>query len=685
MRRQRRKRHAARGRGTIGAGARTGRGSSERMEFSVHREAAAPASWTATAAFAALFFLVTLSWGAAPAADVDTSWAMVLDWAQRHGLRHGEELVFSYGPLGYLQPRQPYQPSSFATFFAGQLLLGLGHAVIFATVFRRLGTSERVAFALLALAACRLQPDALLLGSAMLAVVALAGALRAGERPGAWPLLTLLALQLNALALMKLPLLPLNVLLAAIGAVGLWRLGRPRAALGWLALWTAAALALWFGHGQHAADLGRYLYYSYWIVAGYAAGMALEPPLSLLLLGAAAFVAAAAALVVAARRPLPRDRLAAPCLGYLAVALYLAWRSAYTRADIWHMRAFLPLALFVAFAALALAGGRLPARARRGLVLGAALGLGGVLGAALLPLHGDTGDRIARLLQPMARLEQHAQQYERRRAELDLPLLRGLVGTERIDLFGNDQAVLLANGFTYAPRPVFQAYAAYAAPLLRRNEDYYLGTEAPRFVLLSLGTLDDHAPGSEDARALLALLRRYRPLAQENGVVLLRRDEPVVIPLADIAATAPQPLLIDTWIDLPAAGTPLRIALNYELSALGRVYAGVLREPTLLLETDAADPAAPAYRLVRPVAADGFLLSPALARNADYLDWYCGRDAHAVTRLRLRTDAPWQQILFAPEITLAVQPLPLPRAPAADESSICADAGRATPNGATPN
>lgn len=683
MRRQRRKRHAARGHGTIGAGARTGRGGSERMDFRAHREAAAPASWLATALFAALFYFVTLSWGAAPAADVDASWAMVLDWAQRQSLRHGEELVFSYGPLGYLQPRQPYEPVSFPTFFAGQLLLGLGHAVVFAAVFRRLGGIERSAFALLALAACRLQPDALLLGSAMLAVVALADALRAGLRPGAWLLLALLAMQLNALALMKLPLLPLSVLLAAIGTIGLWRLGRPRAALGWLALWTAAGLALWFGHGQHAADLGRYLYYSYWIVAGYAAGMALEPPLRLLLFGAAVFVAAAAALVVAARRRLPGDRLAALCLGYLAVALYLAWRSAYTRADIWHMRAFLPLALFVAFAALALAGGRLPARARAGLALGAALGLGGVLGAALLPLQGDSGDRIARLLRPIARLQLHAQQYESRRAELDLPLLRGLVGRERIDLFGNDQAVLLANGFSYAPRPVFQAYAAYAASLMRRNEDYYLGATAPRFVLLSLGTLDDHAPGSEDARALLALLRHYRPLAQENGVVLLRRDDQVAMPLADIAATASQPVRLDTWIDLPAAGTPLRIALSYKLSALGRVYAGLLREPTLLLETDATDSEAAAYRLVRPAAADGLLLSPALARNADYLDWYCGRDARAVTRLRLRLAAPWQQVLFARDITLAVQPLTLPRASAAaraEESSICADAGRTAPN-----
>src|SRR5258707_12718208 len=38
----------------------------------------------------------------APDLGVDVSWSAVLNWAHAHGSQFGKELVFTYGPLGYL-------------------------------------------------------------------------------------------------------------------------------------------------------------------------------------------------------------------------------------------------------------------------------------------------------------------------------------------------------------------------------------------------------------------------------------------------------------------------------------------------------------------------------------------------------------------------------------------------------
>src|SRR5258708_848864 len=56
--------------------------------------------WTAPV----IFFLV-LRFGKAPALDLDSGWAAVLRWAFAHRSRFGSEIVFTFGPLGFLFPR----------------------------------------------------------------------------------------------------------------------------------------------------------------------------------------------------------------------------------------------------------------------------------------------------------------------------------------------------------------------------------------------------------------------------------------------------------------------------------------------------------------------------------------------------------------------------------------------------
>lgn len=724
-------------------------------------DAARPASWPATLLFAVLFLAFTLRWGAAPGIDPDASWAMVLAWAQQQGLRFGQDLVFSYGPLGHLQPGQPYDPAFAANYLCGQLLLGLGYAGVFAAVFRRLGQAERWAFALIALPACRLQADTLLLGCAMLAVVPLARGLQASRRqPATWLLLGLLALQLNALALLKFSLVPLSFALALAGAFALLQQRRTGAAAGWLALWALTMAGLWLGLGQHVADFWLYLQAGFWLTAGYGAGMVLAPQWPAVLAGAGLFVAVAALLWHRGRRALSGDPAAAIWLAYLGFALCLAWRAGFTRADIWHLRNYFALALLIGFAAIALTGGRLLRRGRRLLpVAGVLIAAGAVAAAVAASGTSDVRSlaaRAVRQLQPAAVQTRHAASLDDLRTRAALPRLRALIGDARVDLLGNDQAVLLLNGLHYAPRPLFQSYAAYAPALQRRNAAYFLGADAPPFVLFNPATLDRHAPASEDALALLAALQHYRPLAQERGYLLLQRavpaaavpqirvpdlpasagDDDVVAPdlraqaaiermpseqrevaalqaakadlsaglandlateAASPAATTPRPetrpspaqvptdttapwqlVAADAWTDLPASGPPLRLRLRYRLSLAGQLRAALLGEPTLLLETERSDGRRERYRLVRPVAAEGFLLSPALETAANYLDWYCGRADTTLKRLRLRS-ADGQQYAFAGDMALRLEAVTLTRAqPGA--AAVCTDpTGPATP------
>lgn len=616
-------------------------------------------SWPSTIVFALLFFVATFRAGLPASVELDPSWAAVLNWAQRHGVRWGETLIFSYGPLGYLQPLAVSDPELRTALLAGRIVLGIGYAFVYAATFRALGSVERVLFAALALIACRLQPDTLLLGTAVLAVVVLDRGVRSSAvRRGWYAALGLLALQLNALALMKFTLFTPSVLLLLTGvALLLWQ-RRPLAALAWSALWCGTLLALWVGHGQQVDDLPAFVRTGFLIVAGYAPAMGIESGSGLLVTGLLALTLAAVALLAGLRRePVTAGR--ALVWGYLAICLFLCWRSTYTRADLWHVRSFLPLAAFVMFAQLALGPARLPAPGRIVATVLTALCVGGVLLMALIGRVQRSG--TAAEVAPQGQHERHAQRDALRRQH-DLPEFRRRIGDATVDMFGCSQSVLLLNGLRYAPRPVFQSYAAVVEPLLRINEAYYLGAAAPPFVVLGFCGIDRHAPASEDSLALLALLRTYRPVAVENGYVLLAREPArAADPLPDFTGTY-RDVKPDEWTPLPAGGAPQRVHLRYRLSVLGQLRAWLLREPVLLLESQDADGVSRQFRLVRTTAQAGFLISPQWLQPTDYARWYAAPDAAEVRRLRVRFAAPYDALLFAPDIGVGFSSVELLRA-----------------------
>lgn len=630
------------------------------------------AAWYWTAAFAVVFFLCVFRFGTPAGIEIDQSWATVLGWAHLHDVRFGEELVFSYGPLGYLHPRGPYNPQLFETYLFGQVLLTLGYTFIYATAFRSLPGAERVLFALVVLLSCRLQNDVLLVGTGIFALVALDRFVRSSrDDRRAWAGLAVIALQMNALGLMKFTLFPLALLLAGVGALLFLRDRRPRAAVAWLVGWLVSFLVLWLGHDQQLGNLVAFLRGALRIVAGYGAGMGVETTPGLLALGLMALFATAAALLYWLKRESPRDLRALLLFAYLAFCLFLAWRNAFTRADIWHVRLFFPLASFVAFALLALASGRLAARWRQALGAVALLCIAGVLSMALPQMqaadYAAAGRELRQHAATVLRGElgvQRAQQREALRRQYDLPGFRRLVGSERVDLLGCNQAVLLLNEFNYAPRPVFQSYAAYTPSLQQTNEAFYLGAAAPRFVMLGLCPIDQHYPASEDALALLVVLRNYRPVAAEKSFVLMQRSD--VVPVsAPPESGAAVPAEAGQWIDVPAGQAATRIHLDYGLNLAGRLHALFLREPSLSLEVETADKQVHAFRLVRSSARSGFLLSPLLLEDEDYLRWYYRLDDLAVTRVRVKAAVDWQQALFAPAITVGFTALDLPRGTAA--------------------
>jgi hypothetical protein len=237
-----------------------------------------------------------------------------------------------------------------------------------------------------------------------------------------------------------------------------------------------------------------------------------------------------------------------------------------------------------------------------------------------------------------------------------LPKIRERVGDARVDMVTWQQGVILLNGMNYAPRPVFQSYFAYTPKLARLNEAYFLGSAAPAFVVLRLDYSDDRFPASEDGLALIALLKRYRPVLMENGFLLLARDDAVApIDAVDpggagvVAASFGNDLSIDPG---------LRAAIGFmriDLSPIGRIYTLLFREPVLTIAVRTGDGGEVKHRLIRLTAASGFLITPVLQSTQDWIDLYLTKHLPAAQSIRIDTESSWERLLFASQFSVTLQ------------------------------
>lgn len=601
--------------------------------------------------------------------DLDQSWSAVIAWAHNHDAQWGKDIVFTYGPLGWLNCYATYNPQLFSSFVVGQILMTLATALVFGLA---VGAAPRGLRLLLALAVVVLAPwlqaDVLMLGSLILALAALDRLARQTPASLAAVLATLVVATLvAALSLLKFSLFPASLTLWACAGLLFLLASRGGLATVWLLGVPLAALLLWLGNAQQLSGIPDYLRLSLRMASDFGHAMGTPGPLPQLLAGLASVGLLFLLMAVWWLRAGTGRLRASIVLLHLLLCLYLAWRAAFTRADPAHTAFLMPLCGMLLMALIALSPQQ---RAGRALPL--------ALAAALVALVFQAGPGLQRYRDTWrdVRITQASlldlgglrASFDAGRtavrAQLDLPATRALVGSERIDLLTSSQGLLLVNEFNYAPRPLFQSYSAYSPPLLRLNEAHFLGPQAPAFVLFKLDTIDLRYPTSEDSLALIALLRNYRPVELERGFVLLQRQPAATttpLPPAPAQALTARP---GEWIDVPDTGADAVILhADVSLSLAGRAYAFALREPATLLETQLSNGEVRQFRIVRGVAQSGFLLSPFLADEREYLRWYFGETQPRVQRIRLVSPTDWQQsLLLQPQFRVGFTALALPRA-----------------------
>ncbi len=626
------------------------------------------------------FLLLILAFGNPPQAlGLDPSWTEVQAWAFLHQAQWGRDLLNTYGPLGFLHPTSSYVSGIFTPFVIGELALPAAFVLAVALMFHGARALEFGLFALACLCCFfKLPGDVSWILTLPFAATYLIN--RADTRPTATRYVAILCVApiFAAIALTKFTTFPIWVAcvltVSAVCALERdWR-GALLAIIGFV----LALVVAWWACGQQLLNLPLYLRWGFEMAAGYGHSAGLPAPILVEAVGIAVLFVFVGACAYAAWR-VRSTPAAVASIGLTPLAALLLWLSYFTRADEFHWPGFFAAMLLLPFALLR---NRRVVRSRAlvfalgtVIVASALMGFGRAPPAAILR---QIVTRFDSNLHDLAHLQalrgQREGQWLAVGRSAALPQVRDRVGRARIDMVTSQQGMILLNDLNYAPRPVFQSQLAATPDLGRLNEAYFLGVNAPQFVLFQLGSIDNRVPMGEDGLALMALLRCYRPVLSEEGFLLLQRDASVATAPAIQTDAQTTQANLGAEIRIPATRAPMVAFIDAELNWLGKLYTLLLPEPALEITIRINDTEQRHHRFVRLSASAGFLIDPIVESTHDWLKLYFSKPLPAARSLLIDTEAPWQRSLFRSELNVSWRPLDILHA---DSSTASAQLRRA--------
>ncbi len=429
-----------------------------------------------------------LGWGLSmnpPSPGLDASWNAGLSISFEEGLQWGRDIVFTYGPLGFLNGRGVWFAELGALSFAYLASLYVAFCIALVWGLRRtIPALPAAAIAYLIVTVLPLVEEAIVLGL-LLSMRALEGERR--ER-AIYLLIFGGATYAAVEVLIKFSAGPVIAFFFLIALIGLrarwWQVG---AYLGLLAL---EVLALWLLTGQSVGEIPDFLRSTYEIVSGFSASMVTTTDVEPWQVTVATIAAAgvALALVAASTQVSYRDARARWCgIALIALAAFTAFKEGVVRTDAGHLSLFFSTACVVWIA--------IPWSRSRWYWMLAGLAAIVAMGWPVRPT-GQTNH-----LNPVVNVRHAVEQFRTaassaRREELvafgrtSLQALYQLEPEALAALRGRTVAiepweigVVWAYDLDWEPLPVFQNYSAYTARLDQLNAEALTAPDGPERLL----------------------------------------------------------------------------------------------------------------------------------------------------------------------------------------------------------
>lgn len=581
-----------------------------------------------------VLFFNLLAWPFVPVDQgLDGSWQAVLTYAQQQGLHFGEDIIFTYGPLGNLSSFS-YSGYNHAGKFAFELFMRFAVVIFLYRFLFNLRPYVKLGCLFLYLFILQFLPDVyetyFFFGMLSWAAALMLERPRKSRKPLA--LISVGVAYLVVASLVKFTLLLAAVFCLVLVFAYLWAQARRVEAIGALGGYGLGILALWSLLGQRFGDIPAYLYGSYQVAKGYA--MSMQVPMEegalkyflLLLLSSAAILAVVLKEHLRGKKKKNRFNQAwAPLILLYVGFFFMVWKQGVVRSDghIWQFICYVPLAAWFLFPVVKKQSSQVMFGAL--LVVQFFLMLTAMTAfypGFLFEVPGRTWTHTASglkgFLNPSDSMNELKEGLEQKGTALgnQYSLLNN-INDQSVDVVGDNQGLAILTGLRYLPRPVFQNYVANNAYLQDLNARFWEADNTPDRVIQSLGGIDGTMPTQSDSQTLLHLLSHYQHQETSGIYVLLsKRDSPEP---ATFGSSEVMSLELGKSLQLSANASSTQLArFDISLNILGRLRAFFYKPPILHLKTELSDGSSFQHRINPVTVKRDFLFAPSL-KSADHL------------------------------------------------------------------
>ena len=594
---------------------------------------------TSTLVLGALVAFVTwqpIEYG--PYFGVDPSWHVALNMAAHLRLHWGTEIIYNYGPLGFLgAPLTMYGGlATLGAIYVVAVRVALAAAVVWIGRSRgfHLVVTIVLALAVSAFATVGVQPA--------VPLVFLCCAAALGEDPprGSRSLVVYgggFVAALETLVKLNDGLAILTMVLATVIALSVDR----RAILARFGgTFVVSFAALWFAAGQGVGNLPDFIATSAAIIGGYSAAMQLPADAPVIAVAAVAVAAVLGAAWLVARR-LPTARR----IGFLAVVLifaFVSWKEGVVRDRDTHLAILFGWLLvpWIVFA------GRRVGRAEAAIGFAVTVVLlfaatGSPISRYAHPIESprDAVNEVRALVVPSTRdaVNGKLRFYLAAAYGLDRRTL-SLIGDRPVDIYPWETGIAWAYGLNWDPLPVFRSPAVYTPSLDQKNADALASPNGPRLVLrhsanptepssAQLASIDGRYGPYDEPAATLATLCNFRALRTTDRYQLLgRTPDRCGTPrrISSVDADYGEP------IEVPHAPRPDEVVFakvsGLTPSGTERLQSLLFRPAIRRVRFDRG----PSYRFVPATAGDGLVLT--VPRRIDFPSpWKVAPDSRMIT------------------------------------------------------
>jgi len=184
------------------------------------------------------------------------------------------------------------------------------------------------------------------------------------------------------------------------------------------------------------------------------------------------------------------------------------------------------------------------------------------------------------------------------------------------DIYPWNTTYIPANNLNWRPRPVFQSYVAYTPWLDEADNDFVTSKDAPVYIIWvtkrwggAVGSVDGRYLFNDEPKTIYEIINNYEPILFEEKAVLLKRKE--IPTFCESVELHGEKCRWDEWINIPVPkNNVIRAKIEFARTLYGKIKRLLWKEKEVFIEYKFKKGKIKKHRLVVDNAISGVWIHP---------------------------------------------------------------------------